>query len=225
MPRAFLLPVITCLHRCPAQHSLCQIIDDCLERMGTSFATHTFQIIRMALRREVLLALSRFWDSDKRAVRLTSILEVVRNERCFDALVCERAAHFDVGSYSVEIMRAALEPKRSKVSGLIHKYMQGGEGKQVKDALTSLRNEQLAHRQLELPARVLEREATEEQIETLYQDTLEIVSLLLSLVLGHAVDFATDAVGVYRYHASYFWAAAKGERTEGHPKFNPPSKE
>lgn len=191
------------------------------ERMGTSFATHTFQIVRMALRREVLMALTRVWDSNKRAVRLTGILEVLRNERCFDALVREHAASLNLEPAPVEAMRQALEVKRSKVLDLIRKYMQDGEGEQVMKGLKSLRHERLAHRQLEAPARVSEREATEEQIEMLYQDTLEIVSLLLSLVLGHAFDIATDAAGVYRHHASYFWSAARGERTEGHPKFRP----
>jgi hypothetical protein len=35
------------------------------DRIGTSYAAHAFQIIRMSLRRELLLALTRLWDGDR----------------------------------------------------------------------------------------------------------------------------------------------------------------
>ena len=43
---------------------------DLHERMGDSFASQTFLVVRMALRREMLLALMRLWDRDSRAVRM-----------------------------------------------------------------------------------------------------------------------------------------------------------
>lgn len=49
--------------------------NELLERMGESFATHSFQIIRSSLRREMLLALMRLWDSNHQAIRMTKIRE------------------------------------------------------------------------------------------------------------------------------------------------------
>lgn len=195
---------------------------DLQERMGTSFATHTFHVVRMALRRELYLAITRVWDTNKCAVRLTAILDTLRDEQCFDALVRERAGRLNIGPDPAAAMRKALAPKRAEVLELIRKYMQNGEGESVLASLRSLRHERLAHRQVEAPANVAERQATDEQIEALYQDTLEIVTRLLSLVLARAFDIANDAAGVYRHHARYFWAAARGERTEGHPNFAAP---
>ncbi|MFC4518421.1 AbiU2 domain-containing protein [Cupriavidus pinatubonensis] len=193
------------------------------ERMGTSFATHSFQIIRLALRREVLMALMRVWDKDKRAVRLTAIAEILKNKKCFDALVHARAARINIGPDPIGDMRSALEPKRDEILRLIRKYMENGDGSSVLESLRALRHERLAHRQTERPTTAPGVEATEQEIEAFYQDTLEIVRLLLSLVMGHAFDIATEAAGVYRHHASFFWAAARGERTEGHPNFKRPS--
>ncbi|VVE37687.1 hypothetical protein PCO31110_04024 [Pandoraea communis] len=145
--------------------------------MGTSCATHTFQIVRMALRRELLLAVSRVWDANKQAVRLTAISEILRDERCFDALVRERAERVRVGPDPEGLMRDALSPKRDKVLALTRKYMQNGECASVLADLRSIRHERLAHRQVE-PARVEHKQATDEQVEELYQDTLAIVTHL-----------------------------------------------
>ena len=193
---------------------------DLQERMGTSYATHTFQIVRLALRRELLLAVARVWDTNKKAVRLTAISEILRDDRYFDALVRERADRARIGPAPESLMREALSPKRDEVLSLIRKYMHDGEGESVLEGLRAIRHERLAHRQVE-PAKVEQKQATDEQIEVLYQDTLTIVTRLLSLVLATAFDISNDAANVYRHHAGYFWAAARGERTEGHPSYRP----
>ncbi|CAM2184575.1 hypothetical protein BO443_50431 [Burkholderia orbicola] len=54
-----------------------------------------------------------------------------------------------------------------------------------------------------------------------YQDTLELVRLLLSVFLATAFDIAREGGDVYRHHAEFFWGAARGERTEGHPRYVP----
>ena len=54
-------------------------------RMGMSFATNTFLIVRQALRREMLLALMRMWDNNTKAVSLPSIANALRDERVIDA--------------------------------------------------------------------------------------------------------------------------------------------
>jgi hypothetical protein len=58
--------------------------------------------------------------------------------------------------------------------------------------------------------------ATDDAIETIYQDNLEIMRLLLSLVQALAFDLS-EVTEVYKHHAQYFWASACGKRTEGHP--------
>jgi hypothetical protein len=34
--------------------------------------------------------------------------------------------------------------------------------------------------------------------------------------------FVAAGLDVYRYHASFFWAAVRGERSEGHPNYRAP---
>ncbi|CAG2154675.1 AbiU2 domain-containing protein [Cupriavidus numazuensis] len=191
------------------------------ERMGNSYSTHTFQIIRMALRRELILTLMRIWDSNRSALGLTAVRESLRNEAYFEALVRRRAARLNMRRDPVERVREALADKRDEVKGIVEKYMQGGVGAPVMEHLKALRNERLAHRQLKTPTEPGAREASEEKIEELYQDTLKAVTVLLSLVSAHYFDIATDAANVYGHHARFFWAAARGERTEGHPNFRP----
>lgn len=194
---------------------------DLQKRMGHSFATHSFHIIRMALRREVLLALMRLWDRDSRAVKVTGIAEVLRDAALFDELVRQRAVGL---GYSVDVtdrMREALEPKRDRILALIRKYTHANERPTLLERLTTLRHEQLAHRQTREPTDPVELQHTDEEVEGFYQDTLEIVGLMLSVFLGRAFDIAGDATDVFQHHAKYFWAAARGERTEGHPFFKP----
>ena len=192
---------------------------DLQERMGKSFATQTFNIVRLALRRELFLTLVRIWDTNKQAVRLTAIWETLRNEQCFAALVQERASGLRAEQ---ELLRQELSPARDEVLALIQKYMPGGRSVEVMDRLRSLRHERLAHRQVEAPAEVSKEQATDEQIETLYHDTLDIVSRLLHLVLAHGLDLTNDATGVYRHYARFFWGTARGERTAGHPNYATP---
>jgi hypothetical protein len=64
---------------------------------------------------------------------------------------------------------------------------------------------------------------TDEEVEEFYQDTLEIVELMLSVFLARAFDIAGEAGDVYRHRAKCFWAGVCGERTEGRPPFKPHS--
>jgi hypothetical protein len=207
-------------------------------RMGKSFATHPFSIIRLALRREMLLALMRMWDTTKRGLRMTAIAEKLRDKRFFDALVETRAARLNLrSSFASASMRKALEPKRDAVLTLIQKYMKDGDAFEVFDKIQTLRHEQLAHHQLSVkepiePTKETEAEPhgvdpteaplTDKEIESFYQDNMEIVRLLLSLVLATAFDVKEDATSVYGHHANYFWAGVRGERTEGHPNYLAP---
>jgi hypothetical protein len=183
---------------------------DLLERMGNSFATHSFHIIRIALRREVLLALMRLWDNDSRSVKVTAIAELLRNNRLFEALVCQRTKAL---GYSVDVtdsIHEALKQKRDDILRLVRKYTASSGQTTVLDRLRTLRHEQLAHRQAHNPTDPAELRHTDEEVEEFYQDTLEIVRLMLSVLLGTAFDIARDGGDVYRHHADFFWAAARG---------------
>lgn len=191
---------------------------DLHNRMGRSFATHSFHIVRMSLRREMLLALMRLWDTNKEAIRMTAIADKLRNKDFFDAIVAKRAACTGLSSTGVvSIMRQALEPKRDAVVKLVRKYSKDGAGYAAFEKLRTLRHERLAHRQT-APTNATLADATDIEIESFYEDNLEIIRLLLSLVLATAFDLK-EAADVYRHHANFFWASARGERTEGHPNY------
>ncbi|WP_133254630.1 hypothetical protein [Paraburkholderia unamae] len=194
-------------------------------RMGNSFATHSFQIVRLSLRREMLLALTRLWDTNKRALRMTAIAEKLSDRQFFDALVEDRVARLKLSwEYANKSVREELRAKRDAVLVLVRKYSEGGESQGVLEKVRSLRHERLAHRQLagrKTPTRAEAKDATDGEIESFYNDNLELVRLLLSLVLATAFD-PTDTADVYRHHARFFWASARGERTEGHPDYFAP---
>lgn len=196
--------------------------EDLHSRMGKSFATHSFLIIRMSLRREMLLALMRLWDThkdkDKRPLRMTAIKERLRNKEFFDAVVARRAADTSMSpTEGLGIMRQELEPKRDAIVKLVQKYSEGGTGYTALEKLRALRHERLAHRQT-APTSATLANATDKEIESFYEDNLELVRLLLSLVRAKAFDL-NDEVDVNRLYAKFFWANARGEGTEGHPNY------
>lgn len=192
-------------------------------RMGHSFAAHSFHIIRMALRREVLLALMRLWDQNPRTVKVTAIADLLQEKAVFDELVLQRAMRLSHSFDVTDSMREALEPKRDRIVVLVRKYTHSKAHHTFLERLRTLRHQQLAHRQTHAPTSPDGLQHTDAEIEEFYQDTLEIVRLMLSVVLGRAFDIASEATNVFQHHAKHFWAAARGERTEGHPFFKPRS--
>jgi len=70
-----------------------------------------------------------------------------------------------------------------------------------------LRHERLAHR--EIAGVATGTNATDEEVESFYQDMSKLISLLLSLVMAQAYD-PEDTAQVYRFHAKFFWAAVRG---------------
>lgn len=210
---------------------------DLHDRIGSSYAGNAFLIIRMSLRRELLLALNRIWDTNKKSVRMGLIADRLRDSKFFEALVQHRTQRLGMkSSFASGAIREELTSKRAKVLALIGKYSEGGAAALVLEKLTKVRHEHLAHRQLpttpaaidQLSQRDTESEsvdlATGDEIEAFYQDNLQLISLLLSLVQAHSYDMS-HAAKVYRHHAKFFWASARGERTEGHPDYSTPPSE
>ncbi len=193
-------------------------------RMGNSHATHAFQIIRASLRREMLLSLMRVWDTykHKQTLRMSKIVDNLRDKTFFAALSRKRAKEFRDFPEGIQLaVLVRLETTRDEVVALGRKYQEGGSGFEAFEKLQGLRNERLAHRQL-APTTASAAEATDQDIEVFYADSLDIVKRLVALVLATACDL--EGTGdVYRHHAQLFWANARGERTEGHPNYRQPS--
>lgn len=186
--------------------------------MGRSYAANAFLVMRTALRREMQLALMRLWDKDDRAVRMSKIVATIRKSAVIDALAADRARGSDWPG-EVNMMRADLQAKADKVIKLTRKYSEGGSRNAILKSLKCLRDEWLAHRQIE-PSIVAGADTSDEAIEEFYQDNAKIIQELLSLVGAMAYD-PLDLAREYERCAAEFWAGARGERTEGHPHFRP----
>jgi hypothetical protein len=191
---------------------------DLHSRMGQSYASQAFLVMRMALRRETLLALMRLWDRNKQAVRMSLIAATIRKSAVIDALAAERAKQFDWPGV-VEQMRAGLQANADKVIELTNKYSEGGSHNAIREDLLRLRDEWLAHRQIE-PSAVAGADKFDEAIEEFYQDNASIIRELMHLANATAYD-PLDVAKVYQHYAAEFWAGVRGERTEGHPHFRP----
>jgi len=193
-----------------------------LERMGESFATHTFNIVRWALRREVLLALLRVWDTHQKAVDVARIIAELRKPHAVEALISSRNDQSSPLSHHLaEHLRGYLPEKIERAGALVDKYKtKGGGAAEVMTKLLRQRNVSLAHRQSG-PQKATGSNATDREIETFYQDTCRIIEYLMSIVRATALDM-TDTASVYAHHARFFWAAVRGERTLGHPSYREP---
>jgi hypothetical protein len=115
--------------------------DDLHRRMGTSCATHTFNIVRVALRREMVLALMRLWDTPRRTLRLQHIAGTLRDPRVIDALATDRAPFPE----AMDQMKQDLAHRAEKAIALIDKYSKGGSGYAICHKLQRIRHERLAH--------------------------------------------------------------------------------
>jgi hypothetical protein len=216
---------------------------DLHRRVSHSYAGNSFLIIRTALRRELLLALARLWDTNPNAVRMSKIAAEVADDQVIEALAAECAAQWgklpslDLREIptdeQAEFIAAAEESEAEfgrEMAGelrkaaneavqIIRKYQEGGAGHQTIEKLTDLRHQRLAHRQV-APAEVtLEDDAP--AIELLYQDMATLIRLLLHVVLRTSYE-PRETVGVFAHHARFFWAGVRGERTEGHPNYKEP---
>jgi hypothetical protein len=190
----------------PAAHD-----QDLHRRLGKSYATQAFLVTRTALRREMVLALVRLWDTNPQAIKMQSIWHDLRDKEVVDAIALDRARR--LGFEDVfEQMREDIGKRADAVVALIGKYMDGGSGNQVLKTLRNLRNERLAHRQLS-PARAPGASATDEEIEEFYENNSKLIHILQSLVNTMAYD-PEDTARVFRHYATCFWAGfQKNEKT------------
>jgi hypothetical protein len=173
-------------------------------RLGISYASQAFRVIRTALRRELILALIRLWDKDGRAIGMECIAKALGKKEVIDALALARV---DQSSEIFGAIRADLSEKANRAIPLVDKYINDdGAGRAVYKKLQSLRNERLAHRQVKTKARATGATATDEEIEDFYQDNSKLVHILLSIFNAMAYD-PEDTARVFGFYASHFWGA------------------
>jgi stalled ribosome rescue protein Dom34 len=180
------------------------------QRLGKSYATQAFNVVRVALRREMVLALMRLWDRDARAIGMPSIMKALNDGAVMDILVLDRASRLRIDGVEDEIRRTLLE-KVGAANALVDAYSAAGEKAESFDKLRALRNQRLAHTQVK--ARLLSQaDAIDDVIEAFYQDNARIISGLLSVVSATAYD-PFETAEVYRVYAKHFWASVRGERS------------
>jgi AbiU2 len=168
-------------------------------RLGVSYATQAFLVIRTALRLELILALIRLWDKDGRAIGMECIAKAIRKKEVIDALALARP------DKSSEAMRINLSEKATEAILLVDKYItDGGAGNAVYKKLRDLRNERLAHRQVKTKVRATAATATDEEIEEFYQDNSKLIHILLDIFNAMAYD-PEDTAKVFGFYASHFW--------------------
>ncbi len=215
-------------------------------RLGPSYATNTFIVVRQALRREMLLAMMRLWDDDERAVGMKAIATTLTDSCVIDALVAECEAHWhelDLHSLndipeserfeSIEAFRRnesefgrsqgeALRQKASEAIAIINSYAKRGSRKATLGKLRRLRNEHLAHRQVTpTPREIAGADASYDEIEAVYQDMARLIHHLRLAVAS--MDYDQEATArLHRRNAVLFWSPVRGERTKGHPDYRAP---
>jgi hypothetical protein len=208
------------------------------ERLGHSLAANTFIVVRLALRREMLLALARVWDHSKDSIGVNRLPNFLGNKRVMEALTAECEAHWrdqpilGLENPSQEELRVArqievefaqkqsdhLQQSADNAIAIIKNWVTGGTYEKLK----RLRNQHLAHRQL-TPVSIKDGaiDASEEEIEIFYTDTSTLIHLLRLAADDTHYDPAATA-NLYRHNAKLFWAGVRGERTVGHPDYRPP---
>ena len=175
-------------------------------RVSHSFAGQTFLIVRRALRREMLLGLSRLWDYRTEAIKIISIADDLENPTILDSLWPNTPIYAEARGQAAE------------AAALIRRYEKGGSSHSTLSRLRKLRNQHLAHHQYAAkPIGVVEEEEIEKRTEDLYADSAKLIGLLGHVVERTAYD-PKETAGVYEYYAKFFWEAVTSERDEGHPR-------
>jgi hypothetical protein len=175
-------------------------------RISHSFAGQTFLIVRRALRREMLLGLSRLWDHRTEAIKIISIAEDLENPTILDSLLPNTPIYAEARGQAAE------------ASALIRRYEKGGSSHSTLSRLRKLRNQHLAHHQITArPIGMVEEKEIEKHTEDLSADWAKLISLLEHVVERTAYN-PKETAGVYEFYAKFFWEAVTGERNEDHQR-------
>ena len=188
-------------------------------RMGDSLAGHAFHVLREALQREIVIGLTKLWDTGDRAIRMDKIGSYIRSPAVIRALAVERAASLPIEGV-IAAMERDLTAMAEAALAIIDKYSPNGPHRTVHDGLHKLRNTRFAHRQVTLDA-FSDVILTTAEVHTFYQDMSNLMRMLMSLALAVAHDPHEFAL-TYRRYAAEFWAGVRSERMEGHPNYKTP---
>jgi hypothetical protein len=187
-------------------------------RVSSSYAGHTFLVVRRALEREMLMAMMRMWDTNSESLRVKNIANILRHKPVVDALVEECKSqwppHDAFGAEKGEEVRN----RAGEAVAIVDKYSEDGACHTTLDALRQLRNEYLAHRQLDRTAiiRMADRDG---QIEGFYQDMSSLIEHLRIVALNAGYNL-TEAAQIHSRNAKFFWDSVRGEGVEDTPNRN-----
>lgn len=185
-------------------------------RMGKSYATNTFNVVSVALRREMFLGLMCLWDKQPSAVNIKKIADAI-DDQTIENFATDRAVLLGVTSDDVKV---ELRQQKNELYTYINKYIEGGPRYSSLQKLKTLRDKRLVHYDTDLGT-VTTSNILDNEIESFFQDTKKIIHLLMSIVEGTSYN-PEDTATVFRRHAAIFWASVRGERTEGHPNYRAP---
>jgi hypothetical protein len=159
---------------------------DLQARIGESLAANTFLVIRDALRREMVLALMRIWDTGNDSLSLSILLQELDIPGVMESYI-ERSTKrlTDVGIPIGDQILHNLRQVQADLHSMITEYTEG-EKRNVYERLRRLRNDRLAHNLTtsKIPSGP---SLTDVEIEQFYVRTGEIVKLLLHLI--HATAY------------------------------------
>ena len=182
---------------------------DLRARMGVSYATNTFNIVRGALWRECVLALGRIWDRSRGAIGLTAFRPDLQHSGFMAALMTYRRARSAAPEIEA-MMRDDLSKKAICVAAAITKFEKDGTDYALIERLMAQRHA-FAHRRR--PEADAEGPSLEDaELVEVFNKTAAIISGLWSLVRATAFD-PMEAAPIWSNYASHFWAPARGERT------------
>jgi hypothetical protein len=95
------------------------------------------KVVRLALRREMVLALMRLWDNPQHTLRLEQIARTLSDPKVIDALAFDRATFPE----AKDGMKQDLARLAGEAIALIEKYSKGNPGYGVRRELKRIRDD------------------------------------------------------------------------------------
>lgn len=189
-------------------------------RLGMSYATNTFVAIKLALRHEMLMAMMRLWDNDRRTIRLPSIANTLRDKRAIEVLASEDAMNRSAGRIgnsgerlaqraakairaSIEKGQAGLHRRAREAIDIIDSYAEGRTNHHIMTILRTIRDQHLAHRQLDRANKA--PDGSHAAAQHMYEDLTRLFELLWNVVL-HTHYSLMEAAEIKEGYAGHFWA-------------------
>jgi hypothetical protein len=183
-------------------------------RMSNSYAGQAFILIRVALRREMLMALMRIWRKSGGASSLHEICTALKNRKVWDELLQSRLERHELR------IADSLIARRQGIISLYHSYLTDQPNHPIFVRMKELRDGRLAHSSAS-NTKPVDQDPGEQEVEQFFSDTSRLVADLLSLVYAEAHDYAGTA-NVFQHYAKLFWEGSFSERSTQHPRHRPP---